>query len=469
MVEFQILLLAAGLIAITGTIIAFDGSRDVFHPLVFIGPMMAFLYCWMPFQLLEHNALARFFDDGQLRYVQWLNICGVAAFVLGCLGAGVRVRKTRFAQRKLSLRGTKRLLIASAIIGSLGLSCWLITIHNVGGFTQAFSTSYSGGWDDNGYVRDGSLLLLVGVMLAVTSLSQGGPKLAGVLVMLMFALPWSASALLMGRRGPTFMLIVVVMMSWYFNRGKRPPVFTFGLGGLALGWLVLFLVTNRQNIYLGSDFHMKTDVSNVVDKADTGNEFIYGSGTVLATIQRDHYFWMRRYLAQIMVRPIPSAIWPTKYEDFGVPELLHNAGTGEGIGDALGWRGAPGSAPGIVADLFVEVWWLAVLAMALLGWGYGMVWRKAVTRGGVWTLQYIIIAALSIYLVMQTMEAVIFRTLLLSIPCWIAYRQVEKRVRIRARRRLVLARSEQYARRLHAPRPRVASGHGPHGLEAPHA
>jgi hypothetical protein len=454
---FEILLILAGLVALGGAVIAFDGCRDVFHPLVFIGPMFAFLYCWMPFQLVQHGALAQFFDDDQLRFVQTLNVLGVTAFVVGCLGAGVRIRKTRFAQRKLSAPAAKKLLIGAAVIGSLGLSCWLITIHNVGGIRQAFSTSYAGGWDDNGYVRDGSLLLLVGVMLAVTALTAGGPRLASLSVACLFALPWATSALFMGRRGPTFALVVVVMMSWYFNRGKRPPLLTFGLGGVALGWLVLFLVTNRQNLYIGSDFHMKTDVSRMVDKADTGNEFIYGSGTVLATERRDHYFWMRRYLAQIVVRPIPSAIWPTKYEDFGVPELLHNAGTGEGFADALGWRGAPGSAPGIVADLWVELWWLAVAAMGVLGWTYGRVWHKAVTRGGVWTCQYIVLSALSIYLVMQTMEAVIFRTLLLSVPCWIAYRVVEKRARSRSRRRLFMPRAEVYARRAQARRLRAVN------------
>ena len=63
-----------------------------------------------------------------------------------------------------------------------------------------------------------------------------------------------------------------------------------------------------------------------------------------------------------------------------------------------------------------------VPAMAALGYLYGFVWRRAVTRGGPWTSQYVILSALSIYLVMQTMEAVIFRTLLLSTPCWLAWR-----------------------------------------------
>jgi hypothetical protein len=419
---FELMLLAAVTIACVGLFVAYDGSRDVFHPLVFIAPMLAFLYGWMPFELLQHNALDRFFDAGELHYVQTLNILGVLAFVSACLAVGARLPRRQAAGTQLAERVRERLLVGSAVVGSIGLGCWLTTIINVGGFTAAFSNSYSGGWDDSGYVRDGSLLLLVGVLLAITSLAGGGPRLKGLALVLVFALPWSASALLMGRRGPTFALVMVLAMGWFFNRVKRPPLLLVATVGICLGWFVLFLVTNRSQIYLGSSFDVKTDVSNVVDKPDTGNEYIYGSGTVLSAERREHYFWMRRYLAQIMVRPIPSAIWPTKYEDFGVPELLHNAGTGEGFGDTLGWVGAVGSAPGIIADFFVEVWWFAIPLMALVGWAYGAVWRRAVTRGGPWTSQYVIISALSIYLVMQTGEAVIFRTLMLSIPSWMAWK-----------------------------------------------
>ena len=348
--------------------------------------------------------------------------------------AGVRVdrqRQERVTRR--SPRIAQRLLIGAAIAGSFGLLCWCITIVNVGGFVNAYSASYSGGWDDSGYVRDGSLLLLTGILLAVSALSMGASRLGSLLVIVMYGTPWLSQALLMARRGPTFAFVVVVLMGWYFNRSKRPPILAVTLLSGCLGWLVLFLVTNRSSIYLGSNFDVSTDVSNIVEKPDTGNEYIYGSGTVLSAERRDHYFWMRRYLAQVMVRPIPSAIWPTKYEDFGVPELLHNAGTGEGFGDALGWVGASGSAPGIVADLWVELWWLAVPAMAALGYAYGWVWRRAVVRGGPWTSQYVILSALSIYLVMQTMEAVIFRTILLSLPCWLSWRWALKANRIEGR------------------------------------
>lgn len=417
---FEFLLLLTAAVALVGIVVAYDGSRDAFHPLVIIGPILLFLYSWMPWKLLSHDALARFFDNDQLRFVQGLNLLGVLAFVAACLATGVRLRN-RVEPLPPSPRVQRRLLVAAGLIGAIGLVCWCITIKNVGGFTAAFSASYGGGTDDSGYVRDGAMFLLVAVMLLMTALSAGAPRLPGIALLLLFALPWASSALLMGRRGPTFNLAVVLLMGWYLNRKKRPPLLLVAAGGLLLGWFVLFLVTNRSQIYIGSSFDVKTDVSNEVEAADTGNEYIYGTGTVLSAQRRGHYFWMRRYLAQVLVRPIPSAIWPTKYEDFGVPELLFNAGTGEGFGDTLGWVGAVGSAPGIIADFWLECWWFAPVLMALVGLLYGFVWRRAVTRGGPWGSQYVILAALSIYLVMQTGEAVIFRTLELSIPSWLAW------------------------------------------------
>jgi hypothetical protein len=60
--------------------------------------------------------------------------------------------------------------------------------------------------------------------------------------------------------------------------------------------------------------------------------------------------------------------------------------------------------------------------MAVIGRVYGTVWRKAVVDGQMWTAQYIMMSALSIYLVMQTMEAVIFRLLILSTPVLLVWR-----------------------------------------------
>ena len=96
------LLVAAALIALGGPVIAFDGSRDVFHPLVFIGPMLAFLYAWMPFQLLRNTTRCRgSLMTGSWFHVQWLNVLGSWRLCWAAWVAGVRIRKTRFAQRRL--------------------------------------------------------------------------------------------------------------------------------------------------------------------------------------------------------------------------------------------------------------------------------------------------------------------------------------------------------------------------------
>ena len=431
---FEALILAVAVIVIGGMAVAYDGSRDAFHPLMILGPMLGFLYAWMPYKLLSGGGLDRFFDHDQLVHVQLLNVLGVLACVAGMLLVGTRWSREAEPEAAMPKRMLNRLLVAAGCIGTVGVLCWLVTIVTVGGFTAAFGTSYTGGNSESGYVRDGVMLLLVAVLLSLAVLAKGGPRWLSLGMAAVFAAPWAANALLMGRRGPTFGLAVVLLRGWYMSRGKRPPVLAMAVAGLCLGWLVLFLVTNRQSLYLGSDFDVKTDVGEIVDKPQTGNEFIYGAGTVLSAERRDHYFWMRRYLAQVFVRPVPSSIWPTKYEDFGVPELLYNAGTGEGFGDTLGWVGATGSAPGIIADLWLEAWWGAVALMGLIGWAYASAWKRAVLRGQPWSSVYVLLAALSIYLVMQTGEAMIFRTLELCVPCWLAWRWAARPARQSGRR-----------------------------------
>ena len=154
---FELMLLVAAAISIGGLVIAYDGSRDVFHPLVYIGPMLAIHYSWMPFALLQHNRLPQFFDSEKLVFVQSLNVLGILGFVSACLWMGVRLRN-RTEPAKLSQRTTRRLLVGAALLGSVGLVCWCVAISNVGGFEAAFSSSYAGGYDSSGYVRDGAML-----------------------------------------------------------------------------------------------------------------------------------------------------------------------------------------------------------------------------------------------------------------------------------------------------------------------
>jgi len=395
---------------------AYAGSRDVFHPVMFIGPMMAFMYAWMPVKLDAIGGLDGFFQRDQLDFVQRINVFGIVSFMLGAFSIGCRLPATRRPAPRVS---PVALIVCGVVLGCTGLAAWVTTvIHGSGGDL----TGYRGGWDDSGYIRDASLLMFPAFLLIASAGFLQGFRVLHACLMLLFITPGVAEAAASARRGPTFMIAVILAMGWYLNVRKRPSLVLTGVAGLVLGMLMLFLVSNRRNIYLGSDQELTTDVTSIVEKPDTGNEFIYGAGTILSAEQRRSFYWGRRYLAQVLIRPIPSSLWPTKYEDFGLPELTHNAGTGEGFAETLGWQGATGSAPGIIADLWVEFHWLNIPVLFLLGRVYTIAWRKAQLEGGPWITQYIVMSALSIYFVMQTMEAIIFRVLILSVPMHLAWR-----------------------------------------------
>jgi hypothetical protein len=395
---------------------AYAGSRDVFHPVMVIGPMMAFMYAWMPAKLDAIGGLDGFFQRDQLNYVQIINTVGVVCFLMGALSVGCRLPAV---QRPAPRVSPATLVTAGTIMGSIGIVAWVITvIHGTGGDLSG----YRGGWDDSGYIRDASMLMFPAFLLIASAAFIEGFRILYACLMLMFMAPGIIEAVFSARRGPTFMIAVMLSMGWYLNVRKRPALLATGIAGLVLGSLMLFLVSNRRNIYLGSDRELTTDVTSIVERPDTGNEFIYGAGTILSTEQRDSFFWGRRYLAQILIRPIPSSVWPTKYEDFGLSELTHNAGTGEGFAETLGWEGAGGSAPGIIADVWLEFHWLDFPVLFLFGRLFSLAWRKSQLDGGPWITQYIVLSALSIYFVMQTMEAIIFRLLILSVPMQLAWR-----------------------------------------------
>lgn len=414
---FEFLIWTSVVVVVGGMVYAYAGSKDVFHPLMFMGPMLLFMYAWMPLKLSSSGGLDGFFQKDQLDFVQTINLLGITCFVLGSLSIGCQLPADTRPEPLLP-KAVHTLVAAGIVLGCIGVAAWSAAIINVGGLYDAFSNAYSGGWDDNGYVRDASLLMYPAFLLIIAAATTSRVRFGYACLAVVFLVPWMIQAVLTSRRGPAFMITVTLAMGWYMNRRRRPSLAMAGAGGLFVGFLLLFLVTNRQNIYIGSDQELTTDVANIVERPDTGNEYIYGAGAIISSEQRGYFYWGRRYAAQIVVRPVPHTIWPTKYEDFGLPEMNKNAGTGEGFVETLGWEGAHGSAPGVVADLWLEFQWFNMPVLWILGRLYARVWQKTHLTGGPWITQYVVMTALSIYFIMQTMEAVIFRLLILSLPMW---------------------------------------------------
>ena len=234
------------------------------------------------------------------------------------------------------------------------------------------------------------------------------------------------------------MVIVVCVAAWFLVRNARPSGWKVLGGGAALGLLLLFVFANRNQIFIGSSFDLEGSPIEYIQGGREGNEFIYGSGTIIAADVAGRFSWGGRYAQVFFIRPIPRAIWPAKYqvgeEIFGV-NIEQNMGVDiDLMTDVVGWRGAVGAAPGIVADMFLEFSWGMVVALFLIGLLYGRAWRACVTRCGRASVTYGMLLCLSLYMVMQTLEAVSFRFLLMEVFMMVAWRFASRGARQRSPR-----------------------------------
>lgn len=431
---FVSLAIATGVILLATIWISYRRSRDSLHPMIYLGLMLFYLYSYLPISLANQDAalLQTFLSAQQLEYVQLINLLGVLCI---CLGVLVGSRKAYFKaseQRNWIIPPIcrKRLKRGALFCGGLAVLGFTYGIVQKGGLEVAYGRAYGGGWSASGYIREAFLLTVPALLWFMVSNLNQKMSLKDWGWVSLLATPLLIHGLLGARRGPTAMVLIAIAMSWYFIRFKRPQLRQVVAGGLALGMLMLFLVSNRGNIYLGSDFQFR-DSSSYATSIGSSNEFIYGGGVIINVNATDNFLWGKRYFAILFIRPIPRSIWPTKYQDasrmLGIPNLEQNLGTG---GDAftytLGWVGAVGSAPGIIADMWLEFWWFYLFALFTIGWFYGTAWRKAVVEGGLWVVVYTLLASLSVYLVMQTLEAMLFRFLLMSGAAWCIWKYATK-------------------------------------------
>ncbi len=406
------------------TLYAYSTSGDIFHPLILTLPMYLFIYGYMPLNLIETGELFSYVTEDQAVFAQGLAVAILIAFAWGCM-RGVDSADS-LGRRVITIPDATTLRNGAVAMGGVGMLAWLYMMATTGGLAGAFGTAYGGAWSDSGYIRDSVYLLLAALLLLLSPTLCAPRSYFWWATVVAFATPWVLQATLGARRGPTFVLAVGLGVSWYLARRQRPTILFASTAGAALGLLMLFLVSNRSAIYIGSDQELTTEKMTEVAVASESNEYIFSVGCITTARETGRYFWGRRVLAQVFVRPIPRAIWPTKYEDT-VPELEQNSGVaGAGLETVMGWREVPGAAAAMVADTWVEFSWGAIPVCFGIGWAYGYWWRRAVTDGGRWGTQYVILLLLSVYLITQALEAFVFRLIILSVATEWIWRRSER-------------------------------------------
>ena len=381
--------------------------------------------------LSDTSMLHSYFTLSELSLVQGINAAGVAALGLGCL-VGSRALRRDAARQSLHAYASdpqwrRKLRSMGLGLGTIAVLLYAYGLSNVGGFVEAYDSVKGGGRAASGYLRDFTLLAIPAILLIFLG-TRSPISWRDRLYIALFNAPLLLHGLLSARRGPTFMGIATLGIGWYYTRGKRPAILSLGVAGSAVGFLLVMLLTFRGEIYLGSSFltgegpSIEEVISRSVEKqseTSAGSEFVYGAYALLQAHEEGDHYWGTRYLTYVLVRPIPGFIWPTKYQDIGMQSLLVNAGTlgqsAQPQADVLR-EVPPGAAPGFVADLYVEFGYGAIVAAFFFGWLYGMLWRRALVQGGVWGVVYATSLVLSLYFVSQTVEAILFRFLVICIP-----------------------------------------------------
>lgn len=434
---YDVLIWVTGIVAFGSAFTGYRYSRgDTFYPLMFLGPMLAYPYFIYALSLNGKNVLARFLPLSQMSFVQGYYLLAIIALVCGVISAGrpkagvLRIRKWH-----LSAGLRRRLKQGGLLLGMTGVLAYFYLIHNVGGFEAAYSHPHGGGWSNLGYVRSAKFWILPGLLFFMLSkLGQRWRWIDWAWIVVM-AGPLIFHGIVGAWRGQTFAILSTLGLGFYMMRYRRPSLIMFFLAGLVLALLSLMLVVYRGAFSLGSDQHIEgtQKIEQFVSRNNTGNPYILGSGLIIDASNRDAYDWGGRYVLRILVRAIPSAIWHNEYKD--VSTFLGVSGGYGGELPSLGWKETGGASVGLFADVWKQFSWGALLVLFLVGKAYGTAWRRSVEKGGLWIIVYILMVAFSLYLTQQTLQAVLWRVMLLSGVSWVVWRMLIRGAWRRANRR----------------------------------
>jgi hypothetical protein len=171
---FEFLAYLTGLTVMALVGLAWLMHRDPFHPALYLGPMLVFLYAFLPLYLsfTQREELRGLLADGDLVYVQVLNGLGATSLCLGVLLGGAPAGRGRPALPRLpSDEFARRLAGAAVCLGLIGLAAYAYMLANVGGLAGAYGRAYGGVWADSGHVRDLQYLTIAALVLLLAALA----------------------------------------------------------------------------------------------------------------------------------------------------------------------------------------------------------------------------------------------------------------------------------------------------------
>ncbi|CAN5684828.1 hypothetical protein BH09PLA1_BH09PLA1_24730 [soil metagenome] len=425
MILLFLLCVLTAVVGVTAYVMIWHRSGDTLEPMLVAIPIAMFFNVMQPLILLRAGLVQDYYTTNEAVFVQTISLLLFLGFCAGGIVGTGNVRwSARMKRIELNEPARRALLVGGCILGIIGSSMRGLLIWRAGGILAMYGRAYGGNnVDQTGWLLDAWYVCFSGIILIAASSVGRRPTLWHFAAMLLFALPHVGHALLGARRGPLFAAVTVVGASLYLFQYRRPKLVTIWLGGVVLGYAILLLVANRENIYLGAGEREEKRASDAyVFTSSPGVEFFAGGGKALAAEELKQSGLGLEWLTVALLRPIPREWMPDKYEVIPDPQVDFYD-----VQRVLGWGPAPGAAETFLLELFKQFRWFGILAAFAAGWLLSRAWRFTLQHDDLRGLA-MMVAILQglLHLMAQDFKAFVVPFLMIYLPCHLVISYVQR-------------------------------------------
>ena len=359
-------------------------SEGIGLPIIAIA-VFAFIYLLQPAYMIWDGELDYFLTDAMV--VKALLVSAAALFCLmwGWRRGGHGVR--RLLERPAPQEGWDagrlyRYGMAAACVGTVLHVMW---VRRSGGFLQAYGQMHGLGLHTAGYtayIYMGMFWVLSGVAMMIISGSKRRLTPAQQMGIAVFAGAYALNGLLQGSRHDVFAICAVVWVGWSLARRSRPSI-DRAAPALAVACLgALLMVGYRSVLYLSSDTPEAPEVAQAVNHwlgvddvgiryRNTEVEFVVCALALETVDQTQKYDFAISWLEAYTLHLIPRVLWPDKpiLQVSMIPESPIGSGISQAdVREVTGVTLANGTAPGIIAEMYMSFGMFSLLFFMCLGW-----------------------------------------------------------------------------------------------------
>jgi hypothetical protein len=340
-------------------------------PLVAIGSF-AFLYVIQPIQVIRTDTASLFLSDWQVSKGLMVPALMLLCFMWGWTHPG----KPR--PRPNVSWDPRPLWKAGFSAACAGMALYLVFLARSGGITAAFSQAHGAGmaYDQNtAYIYEGPWLILSGAVMMFLGAPHSKRDRWKMLAPHAFLSLYFLAAILTGSRAGFFAGVTTYFIGTSIAQRKRVTFRQAGPVLLLAGIGVFSMLAYRSVLHLGSQqpeappsieksFNDITSTSEYDQEHDTtAQEFLIHAAMLDTVDQTGKLGYGLTWITFLVINPIPRLLWPEKTypEGLGVSQV--------DIKEQTSLLTAPGSAPGLVADLYSNFHLFSTLFFVGLGCG----------------------------------------------------------------------------------------------------